>query len=83
MDWYYVQAGQRVGPVTIARFNELQTSGEINSATLVWNESMTDWQTLGSVRTPAKPPLMPAPSSLLQPPLRPVPSADARSVATK
>jgi len=63
MDWYYVQAGQRVGPVTIARLNELQTSGEINPATLVWNESMTDWQTLGSTTAATTPQLKPSPSS--------------------
>jgi len=43
MNWYYVEQGQQVGPVTEERFSELVRGGKIQPDTLVWREGMTDW----------------------------------------
>jgi uncharacterized RDD family membrane protein YckC len=44
MNWYYVQQGQRVGPLSNAEFQALLGSGVINSETLVWRPGMANWQ---------------------------------------
>lgn len=52
MDWYYVAANQRVGPVTQADFDALVRSGTVTADTLVWNEGMKDWQRFADVAKP-------------------------------
>lgn len=45
-DWYYANAGERVGPVTEDEFRNLRQSARIGPQTLVWREGMTGWQPL-------------------------------------
>ncbi|EEF60997.1 RDD family protein [Pedosphaera parvula] len=52
MNWYYVDAGQQAGPVDDAGLNSLVTSGKITPDTLVWNESMSNWQPYSSIHPP-------------------------------
>ena len=44
MNWYYVQDGQQVGPVSEDELHQLKNSGALHDDVLVWNESMADWQ---------------------------------------
>jgi uncharacterized RDD family membrane protein YckC len=44
MNWYYVEAGQQVGPVTEAEFLNLVNTGRIQPSTLVWREGLANWQ---------------------------------------
>jgi len=45
MEWYYAKDGKQVGPQTEAEFNQLVENGEIQRATLIWNQEMSDWVT--------------------------------------
>lgn len=44
MEWYYVHAGQRVGPISGEELDRLFQSGAVNVDTLVWRAGMADWQ---------------------------------------
>src|SRR5437899_225554 len=44
MNWYYVEAGQQVGPLAEAEFLNLVTTGKIQPSTLVWHEGLANWQ---------------------------------------
>ncbi len=44
MNWYYVEAGQQMGPVDDAALAALVAGGRINAETLVWREGMANWQ---------------------------------------
>ena len=46
MQWYYAEKDQQQGPVNEDEFNRLCASGTITPRTLVWNQTMTDWQKL-------------------------------------
>jgi len=49
MQWYYVDQGTQIGPKTDEEFLDLYSSGMINDQTMVWNETLTAWQSYGSV----------------------------------
>lgn len=50
MDWYYVKAGQRVGPVDVAGLKDLIAKGELGQGDLVWNQTMgRDWSKVSAV----------------------------------
>src|SRR5262245_15814760 len=51
MNWYYVDAGERAGPINDEDFAALARVGKMQSSTLVWHEGMSDWQPFSSVRT--------------------------------
>jgi len=53
MNWFYVEAGQQVGPVDDAQLAEMVRSGKINTETLVWREGMANWQTYREAAGPA------------------------------
>jgi uncharacterized RDD family membrane protein YckC len=53
MNWFYAQAGQPVGPVTDAEFNNLVATGVIQASTLVWFEGMANWQPYSTLQQPA------------------------------
>ena len=62
MDWYYVDAGRRVGPVAQEQFDALVAGGTVTLSTLVWHEDMPDWQTWSVVQSaPAGAPAEAAP----------------------
>ncbi len=44
MDWYYSQNGTRCGPVKESELPGLLAAGTIKAETLVWNETLKDWQ---------------------------------------
>ncbi|MFH2047666.1 MAG: RDD family protein [Pseudomonadota bacterium] len=62
MEWYYSKGKEPVGPVSEADFQSLVSSGTINSNTLVWNQSMVDWQKYKKVKTSSDLPSTPSPS---------------------
>ncbi len=53
MDWYYVENGQRMGPVEDAEISQLTSSGKVTGETLVWNPTMTNWQPYREVAPPS------------------------------
>ncbi len=64
MNWYYVENGQRLGPVGEAEFEEFVRQGRISADTLVWQQGMADWKSLREVRPQAAvdaPPVIPVP----------------------
>ena len=71
MDWYYVEDGQQIGPVTDDQLPQLHQSGKINDETLVWREGLTEWTPYRQIKPalnqlpPGAPPL-PVPPSLPQ-----------------
>ena len=50
MQWFYAEDGEQRGPFGDADFVKLVNDGTVKSSTLVWNETMTDWQSCRSVR---------------------------------
>lgn len=50
MDWYYQEEGVQVGPLTDEEFDSRVKIGRINSATMVWNETLTSWQPYANVK---------------------------------
>jgi len=52
MNWYYVEAGQQLGPVDDAQLEALAKSGGILNDTLVWREGMDNWQIYGEIKAP-------------------------------
>lgn len=50
MQWFYIENGQRIGPVEEADFRQLIRSGKLAPGDLVWNADMgTEWHPAGSV----------------------------------
>lgn len=49
MQWYYVNEGQRLGPITEAKLNALHQDGKINTETLIWKEGQAEWTAYGTV----------------------------------
>ena len=66
MTWHYAINDQQLGPVSDEQLEQLLSSGQINSDTLVWREGMADWQPLNAARSapPPIPPLAPVESAL-------------------
>jgi uncharacterized RDD family membrane protein YckC len=52
MEWYYAEAGQRVGPIPEAEFRALCDAGKVRAEQLVWTAGMAGWQPLGTVLQP-------------------------------
>src|SRR5436190_8609444 len=50
MEWYYAEAGQRMGPVSNEQFDELLRTGKVAPNTLVWKEGMAQWQPYGALQ---------------------------------
>ena len=48
--WYFVESNQQSGPVDDAEFARLVSQGRIQAATLVWNETMTNWVPYAQMR---------------------------------
>lgn len=83
MNWYYLdQRRQRVGPFDETEIPGMIAEGRIAPATLVWNESATDWTRAAETdmsihfgpRKPPAPPPLPLPKIQLLPPRVPKPS---------
>ncbi len=65
MNWYYVDDGKRVGPVSESTLDILVKAGTVTAETLVWQEGMKEWAPLGKARpnAPASPsPAGPSPA---------------------
>jgi len=48
-EWYYVQGGQQVGPVSFEQLRDMGARSQIGRNDLVWCEGMGDWQPAGEV----------------------------------
>jgi uncharacterized RDD family membrane protein YckC len=55
MNWYYVQGGQQMGPVTEADLENLFQTGVIKSDTMIWREGMANWQPYAAAKGGAGP----------------------------
>lgn len=62
--WYYHEAGQQKGPIAEEAFVKLFESGVLSADTLVWTESLKDWQQARTVER-----LVPPALSFPPPPL--------------
>ena len=50
MEWYYVEEGERIGPVSEADLQGLIQVGTVTDETLVWADGMTDWLPYSQVK---------------------------------
>lgn len=50
MQWYYAHNNEQLGPVMEEEFRELVSRGVVTPDTLVWNDSMSDWQPYATVQ---------------------------------
>jgi len=48
--WYYVADGQQRGPLDEEAFLQVVSQGTVQAETLVWNETLPDWQSYGRVQ---------------------------------
>ncbi|MEO0452620.1 MAG: RDD family protein [Verrucomicrobiota bacterium] len=64
MSWYYAKNGEQLGPVEEAEFEELVSSGKIQSDTLVWKDGMKDWVAYGTLADVSAPPPISAPGGV-------------------
>ena len=55
MNWYYVENGQKAGPIDEAQLEELRRAGRIQPNTLVWREGMANWAPFSQVQGDLKP----------------------------
>ena len=53
MLWYYEEDGIQVGPLTEEEFEQKVMSGLVNPQTLVWNDSLGQWQPYSTVMVSA------------------------------
>lgn len=51
MQWFYADSGTQRGPVSEEEFQELTQRGVIDDSTLVWNETLENWQPWGALRS--------------------------------
>ena len=49
MEWYYSADGERIGPISEDEFKVAVENGTITGETLVWNETMAEWQAYSSI----------------------------------
>ncbi|MBI5577154.1 MAG: RDD family protein [Deltaproteobacteria bacterium] len=54
MDWYYIENGQRIGPVSEEAFERELRNGKILPETMVWHEGMENWKAFGAVKNAAE-----------------------------
>ena len=66
MNWYYVNAGQSVGPVSQSEFDALANTGAIQPDTLVWCEGMANWLSWREVQRPAAKSLRAVPAPMAE-----------------
>ena len=65
MNWYYAEAGQQRGPVTDEELGQLVSQGVIRPETLVWNQTLPQWQPWSTVAPPPPPATaIPAPPTI-------------------
>jgi uncharacterized RDD family membrane protein YckC len=50
MNWYYVSAGERVGPLSEEAMRDSVAMGRVAGETLVWRDGMENWTPFESVR---------------------------------
>jgi hypothetical protein len=48
-EWFYLDRGQRVGPLPLQSLQGLLQAGQLGRHDLVWKEGMADWQAIGSL----------------------------------
>lgn len=48
--WHFARGTERIGPVTTSRLVRLFEEGDIDGATLVWREGMSDWKSFIDVK---------------------------------
>ncbi|HKC24628.1 MAG TPA: RDD family protein [Thermoanaerobaculia bacterium] len=49
MSWWYVENGERVGPLEEAELSARARAGSLRAETLVWTDGMASWQPYGTV----------------------------------
>ena len=49
MEWYYANAGSRIGPVTPETFESAVNNGPVKPETLVWSKDLPEWQPYSTV----------------------------------
>ena len=54
MDWYYVDAGRRIGPIPDEEMRTLFKMGKITPDTMIWHKGLSDWQKLGMMKEAMK-----------------------------
>jgi len=51
VNWYYIDRGQKAGPLADEQLDELVRKGQLTPDALIWREGMAEWQPYGSVRS--------------------------------
>lgn len=56
--WYYVEAGNRVGPISEKEMRGLVKTGKVTSETMVWRKELPDWQKFGTLASNLQEPVL-------------------------
>lgn len=67
MVWYYADGDRQRGPISEQEFQEMVANGRIHRQTLVWSDSMENWQTLDEAREAGLVKIQPASPSVFTP----------------
>ncbi|MBW2039469.1 MAG: DUF4339 domain-containing protein [Deltaproteobacteria bacterium] len=49
-EWFYIRAGQSVGPVSPSELKQMAASGQLKPSDLVWKEGLPNWRKAASVK---------------------------------
>ncbi|MBN1671170.1 MAG: RDD family protein [Kiritimatiellae bacterium] len=59
MEWYYVENGTQMGPVSDQEFRQLVDAGTVVADTLVWHAGLQNWEPYSNVTPPPAEPVQP------------------------
>ena len=51
MEWFYIDNGERRGPLSDTELSELNRTGKIDTSTMVWREGWSDWRKFGEANS--------------------------------
>ena len=63
--WYYHESGEQKGPIAQTDLAKLFETGTLSASTLVWTESMKDWQEAGTIENLVPPSFAPPPPPMI------------------
>lgn len=71
--WYYVQKGNRQGPVAIEVIEQMMTNQDLKSEDFVWKKGFENWKKIKDVEELNRKDASPIPEIALPPEIKPVP----------
>lgn len=74
--WYYVQKGNRQGPVAIEVIEQMMTNQDLKSEDFVWKKGFENWKKIKDVEELNRKDISPIPEIALPPEIKPAPQKE-------